>query len=157
MRKILGTFLVVMLTFSFVGAPKAHAEMSARTRAFLTIVGYGTAGGAIVGAASMAFGNSTRAVAQGASLGLYGGIIFASYILISHHNRRTGSYDDNSSPYQESNDIYGDEYNPEDGGADGSQSGSFFNRYETMNMKFGAKNKGGQLPPIKINLLKINF
>ena len=132
--------------------------MSARTRAFLTIVGYGTAGGALVGAASMAFGNSTRAVAQGASLGLYGGIIFASYILISHHNRRMGQYDDNSSPYQESNDIYGDDYNSEDGGSseEGGKNG-FFNRFETMEMKFATKNKGGNIPPLKINVFEYNF
>lgn len=160
MRKYLCTFLVLLFA-TFVKPNTAQAEIPARARAFLTIVGYGTAGGALVGAASMAFGTSTRAVAQGASLGLYGGIIFATYILVSHHNRSKGSYDDDSSPYQESSDVYGDEYNEDEGGGgedeEGAAQGGFFNRFEALHNKFETKEKGGNLPPLKINIFEYNF
>lgn len=134
--------------------------MPVKAKAFLTIVGYGTAGGALLGAASMAFGNSTRAVAQGASLGLYAGIIFGSYVLISHHNKRQGKYEDSSSPYQESRDIYGDEYDANDGGSDagGAGSGGFFDRIQTMEVKFAPSKKAAvELPPLYLNLVQYNF
>ena len=133
--------------------------MPVKAKAFLTIVGYGTAGGALLGASSMAFGNSTRAVAQGASLGLYAGILFGAYVLVSHAQGRQGSYDDKSSPYGESSDVYGDGYDSEDGGGEGEQNSrsGFFNRIELMNQKLGGNKKGGNLPPLTINLLNIAF
>jgi hypothetical protein len=150
----------LMFIFSFAFTPKAHAEMPVKARAFLTIVGYGAGSGALIGLASMAFGYSTRAVAQGASLGLYGGIIFGSYILFSHHQKRVGSYDDSDSPYQESSDIYGDEYGDGEGGdgGAGSDGGNFFTRIKTMEMKFEPKTKsGGNFPPLSVNLLQYDF
>lgn len=124
----------------------------------LTIVGYGTAGGALLGAASMAFGTSTRAVAQGASLGLYAGIIFGTYVLVSHHNKRYGSYEDANSPYQDSRDIYGDEYNSDQGGgADGDAPGGFFDRFQSMQEKFNHKASSQGVPPIYVNLLNYHF
>ncbi len=157
MKKIFSAFLI-LITMTLL-APKAQAEIPVKAKAFLTIVGYGTAGGAILGAASMAFGTSTRAVAQGASLGLYAGIIFGTYVLVSHAQGRQGSYSDDSSPYTESNDIYGDEYNSDEGGGDddGKPRQGFFNRIEAMNEKFAPKKKGGNLPPISVNLLQMEF
>lgn len=135
--------------------------MPAKARAFLTIVGYGTAGGALLGAASMAFGNSTRAVAQGASLGLYAGIIFGTYVLVSHHQRSYGKYEDKGSPYQESTDIYGEEYDSgsgEGGGQDGQQGGEgFFERMQTIQTRFKTEKKGGHMPPLYLNLFQYNF
>lgn len=158
MRKILSAFLVV-LTLTFLAPKEAKAEVPVKAKAFLTIVGYGTAGGAILGAASMAFGTSTRAVAQGASLGLYAGIIFGTYVLVSHAQARQGYYDDNSSPYKDSNDIYSDEYNSEEGGdnAEEKPRQGFFNRIEHINSQFAPKEKGGNLPPIYLNLLNLEF
>ena len=164
MRKLLCAFLV-LLTISFLRPQAASAAIPARAKAFMTIVGYGTAGGALMGAASMAFGTSTRAVAQGASIGLYAGILFASYVLISHHNRTKGSYDDDSSPYKDSTDVYGDEYEQGEGGSDDDRSNrrSFFTRFEVIGgpqdiaTKFAPKEKGGQLPPLHVNLLQYNF
>lgn len=167
MKKIICSFLVVMFTLAIVNPQKARAEIPVKAKAFLTIAGYGTAGGAILGAASMAFGTSSRAIAQGASLGLYAGILFGTYILVSHHNKRYGNYEDSSSPYGESSDIYGDEYQDnEGGGADGADpaKGGFFDRFQTMQEKFhgqafslGDKKRGSQLPPLHINLLQYNF
>ncbi len=131
-----------------------------KAKAFLTIVGYGAGSGALIGLASMAFGYSTRAVAQGTSLGLYGGIIFGSYILFSHHQKKMGNYEDSNSPYQESSDIYGDEYGDGEGGdgGEGSDGGNFFTRIKTMEMKFEPKTKsGGNFPPLSVNLLHFEF
>ena len=159
MRNIFSLFLV-LITISFLKPNEAKAELPVKARAMMTIVGYGTAGGAILGAASMAFGTNSRAIAQGASLGLYAGILFGTYVLVSHHNKRYGSYDDNSSPYKESNDIYGDDYQSDEGGGSGESSGSggFFDRFQTIQTKFNYKNeKGGNLPPIYMNLMTIQF
>jgi hypothetical protein len=158
MKKLLSLFLVVF-TVTFLAPQTARAEIPVKAKAFLTIVGYGTAGGAILGAASMAFGTSTRAVAQGASLGLYAGILFGTYVLVSHAQGRPGYYSDDSSPYRESNDIYGDEYNSEEGGGEGDENArqGFFNRIQAINQKFTPKTKGGNIPPFTINLLHLEF
>ena len=108
MRKILIMLLASVISLSALRPSEARAELPVKARAFLTMAGYGSAGGALLGVASMAFGGSTRSVAQGASLGLYAGIIFGTYVLVSHHQRTSGSYDDNSSPYQDACDVYGD-------------------------------------------------
>lgn len=141
--------------------------MPVKAKAFLTIAGYGTAGGALLGLASMAFGNSSRSVAQGASLGLYAGLIFGTYVLVSHHQKQMGGYEDSSSPYQQSNDIYGDEYRPEEGGADRddrSQRGGFFDRVQIMqehmhNQSFTFKSQKRKMviPPIHMNILEYHF
>ncbi|MES2529330.1 MAG: hypothetical protein V4598_19740 [Bdellovibrionota bacterium] len=158
MKKLFSA-LLILLTISILSPKRAEAQIPVKAKAFLTIVGYGTAGGAILGAASMAFGTSTRAVTQGASLGLYAGILFGTYVLVSHAQGRQGSYSDDSSPYKESNDVYGDEYNSENGGGEGEEKSrqGFFNRFEDMNQKFGQKAKGGNLPPITVNLLNLEF
>lgn len=77
--------LLVLLVLTFISLPtqKAHA-MSAKGKAFLIMCTYGTVGGALLGFASMAFGTNSRAIAQGASLGLYAGIGFGSYVIASH-------------------------------------------------------------------------
>jgi hypothetical protein len=159
MNKIFFSLLVSILVLLAVRPQSARAEMPAKARAFLTIVGYGTAGGALIGVASTAFGTSSRAVAQGASLGLYAGILFGTYVLVSHHNKRYGTYDDNSSPYSNSKDIYGEE----GGSGEGAGSG-FFDRHMDLNVKFqqqslshGYKKRGSTLPPLQINLLQFNF
>ena len=45
---------------------------------------YGTVGGALLGTASLAFGTSGRSIAKGASLGLYAGLLFGGYVVVSH-------------------------------------------------------------------------
>jgi hypothetical protein len=164
-NKTLSILMVTLLTFTFISPREAKAEMPVKAKAFLTIVGYGTAGGAILGAASTAFGTSARAIPQGASLGLYAGILFGTYVLVSHHNKRFGLYDDNSSPYQESSDIYSDDYQDgEDGGGGDKTKGGFFDRFETIQEKFegnafslGGPRRGTKVPPLKVNLFQYNF
>jgi hypothetical protein len=45
---------------------------------------YGVAGGALLGTASLAFGTEPRSIAKGASLGLYAGLLFGGYIVVTH-------------------------------------------------------------------------
>ncbi|MBF0363219.1 MAG: hypothetical protein HQK49_19510 [Oligoflexia bacterium] len=65
---------------------------------------YGTVGGALLGLATMAYGTKFRAVAIGASLGLYAGLIFGGYILASHYYTRQPGI---SSPYDDNSDYSG--------------------------------------------------
>jgi hypothetical protein len=166
MKKIFSCILIFLVTATLLRPQVAQAQMPVKARAFLTMAGYGAAGGALLGMATMAFGNSSRAIAQGASLGLYAGILFGTYVLVSHHQRRQGTYDDGSSPYGTSRDIYGDDYQADEGGgAGGPGRGGFFDRFEIMKehlhpQKFtfdSEKRKGGQLPPLHLNLLQYNF
>lgn len=130
------------------------------------IAGYGAGGGALLGAASMAFGTSSRAVSQGASLGLYAGIIFGTFVLVSHHQKRLGTYEDSSSPYQDSSDIYGDEYQDDEGGSsnnDESNRDGFFDRFKVIQEKFYGeafslgKKRGNSIPPLQVNIFQYNF
>ena len=161
MRKTFAIFLVLLFAITFLRPQEVRAEMPAKAKAMVTIIGYGTAGGAILGAASMAFGTSSRAIAQGASLGLYAGILFGGYVLLAHHQKKMGSYDDDSSPYKESSDIYGDEYQDDQGGSsegEPSNSNGFFDRHQIIQNKFNHLNaKGSQLPPLYINLVNYHF
>lgn len=168
MRKIFSLFLALFITLAVVNPQTARAELPVKAKAFLTIAGYGTAGGALLGLASMAFGNSSRSVAQGASIGLYAGLLFGTYVLISHHQKQMGSYDDDSSPYQNSTDVYGDEYNAEEGGDsqpdDRSKRGGFFDRFQVMqehmynqSFTFDSQKKKNGLPPIQMNVIQYNF
>jgi hypothetical protein len=163
--KLLITFSI-FLSLTFVLKPiEARAELPPKAKAFLTMAGYGAGGGALLGAASMAFGSSVRAIPQGASLGLYAGILFGTYVLVSHHNKRFGSYDDNSSPYQESSDIYGDGYQDEEGGSSEGDSGGggFFDRFRVIQEKFYGdafslgKKRRGAMPPVSVNVFQYNF
>lgn len=160
MKKFFSFAVIICLSLSIITPQRAQAEIPAKARAFLTIAGYGTAGGALLGAASLAFGTSTRAIAQGASLGLYAGLIFGTYVLVSHHQKsRYGRYDDDYSPYRRSNELYNDkEYDSSFGGSDSSSSGGggFFDRHQVIQTKFN-KEKGGSLPPIYLNILNLNF
>ncbi len=89
--------------------PKAQAEMDARVKTIALMPGYGAASGALLGIATLAFDGPTKNIAKGASLGLYAGILFGSYIVISYQMRK-------SKP-SASQDYYEDE-STYDGGGD---------------------------------------
>ena len=158
MKKFITAILTFVIFSTLLPIRQAKAEIPVKARAFMMVTAYGAAGGALLGAASLAFGTNGRAVAQGASLGLYAGILFGTYVLVSHHHRRQGTYDDNSSPYRSSSDIYGDGYQSDEGGSssgEDSQSG-FFDRIQSMNIKFGDK-KGARVPPLYMNIFQYHF
>lgn len=154
-----------MICFGLVfPANKAHA-LDPKVKAFLVVCGYGTVGGALLGFASLAFGTSSRAVAQGASLGLYAGIIFGTYVLTSYPGQggaQPEPYPENYPP-----DPYAPGGYPPPGGGFGApppeEGGGFFGnprRVDEINREliqnFGLK-KGSNMPPIYLNLLKVNF
>ncbi len=158
MKKRLSLLLACCLITTMALTPsRAHAAMPPKVKAFLMVSGYGAGSGALLGLASMAFGTSSRAVAQGASLGLYAGILFGTYVLVSHHQRQ-GSYDDRSSPYKDDADEgdYGDE-----GG------GGFFDSsipatrgpdlFASADYRGFETKKGGQLPPLQVTLFSAAF
>jgi len=139
--------------------------MDPKAKAFLTVSAYGAAGGALLGLASMAFGTSSRAVAQGASLGLYAGILFGTYVIVSHHQRNNrGSYE-STTPYDR-NDGYDGDYG-EDSKGDSSGGGFFDSSYRAIKLQTTLAQaseyrsletkKGGQLPPLTMNLVTISF
>lgn len=113
-KKILLSVLVLFSLVSFT-IQKAQA-MDPKAKAFLVLSTYGAAGGGLLGLASMAFGEESIAIARGASLGLYAGMIFSGYVLLSHKYRKkpgeekleTNQYQDPYTPYTEeqSNEGY---------------------------------------------------
>ena len=171
-KSILILTLTILITFSH--SHSAKAQMDGRVKALGTMALYGTVGGALLGTASMAFGAGSRAIAQGASLGLYAGIIFGSYIVISHSmskkkyespdpQQRPDNYypDDSTSPYQDAGASNGAE-------SSGS-SWTSYNRVVEMNdlsLDFGlkmksldklSKRKGSLRPPFYMNFLNFQF
>ncbi len=156
--------LAFLMVFTLALPGNARAEIPPKARAFMMVTAYGAGGGALLGLASMAFGTSSRAIAQGASLGLYAGLLFGTYVLVSHHNRRQGQYDDRASPYRDGGDEYedyGDEPDAEAGGErfDSSVRGlapnglhASVNAYRVFETK-----KGSNLPPLQMTLVSWNF
>ena len=67
---------------------QAQSRSNAKAKALGSMAMYGTIGGALLGTASLAFGTTARTIAQGASLGLYAGLIFGSYVVLSHRFQR---------------------------------------------------------------------
>ncbi|MBL6989401.1 MAG: hypothetical protein ISR65_06470 [Bacteriovoracaceae bacterium] len=62
----------------------AHA-LSPKGKAILTMAVYGTVGGALLGTSMfLAIGGTSRSIFQGASLGLYAGLLFGAYVVGSH-------------------------------------------------------------------------
>ena len=87
MRNIKTYIVSILLLCSTLSASSALA-LDGKTKALGAMALYGTAGGALLGTASMAFGTSERSIAVGASLGLYAGLIFGSYIVLTHAAKR---------------------------------------------------------------------
>lgn len=78
---------VIVLGISLTNLKDAKA-MDPRAEVMLSVTGYGIAAGTLLGIASLAFDTEVRAIAVGASLGLYAGILFGSYIVLSHHYKK---------------------------------------------------------------------
>lgn len=85
----MGRFWIIrtatILLALFLALPCPAQGIPPKAKVILTMAGYGAVGGALLGVASLAFDAKARAVAQGASLGLYAGFLFGGYIVISHH------------------------------------------------------------------------
>ena len=92
---------VLVLLSAFLLATPVRA-LDPKVKIMGTMAIYGTAGGALLGLATLAFDGEGRNVAKGASLGLYAGLLFGSYVIISHIAKRN-----NWGGAETSNDYYG--------------------------------------------------
>ncbi|MFA6239244.1 MAG: hypothetical protein WC635_18030 [Bacteriovorax sp.] len=105
MKKLLLTF---MLTITLLFSSSAFA-IDPKLKILGSMAGYGVVGGALLGAATMAFGTSARSIARGASIGLYSGLIFGGYVILSYEMKKRGYneqpredyYPDSRSPYED--------------------------------------------------------
>lgn len=99
------TIIIKAIIFSLIlgVSTPSYSEVDPKITALGTMAVYGTVGGFLLGVASLAFGTSGRAVAQGSSLGLYAGLLFGGYVVGSHAmgKRRKGME-------QEGEDYYPD-------------------------------------------------
>lgn len=80
--------LLVVICLCSVFSGNLYAEVNPKLKALGLMATYGTVGGSLLGLASLAFGAEGRSVAKGASLGLYSGIIFGAYVVVSHQVKR---------------------------------------------------------------------
>lgn len=121
MQRLLTVLFVIVFSFTFV--KPVQAEVDPRLKAVGLMAVYGTVGGALLGTASLAFGSGGRSVAKGASLGLYAGLLFGSYVVLSHVAKKKGwsfssdnFYEDPApTPYTPEEDTgtpYEEEYTP---------------------------------------------
>lgn len=123
------SFALICSLISF--APcKAYGELDPRLKALGTMALYGTVGGVLLGTASLAFGTSGRSVAKGASLGLYAGLVFGSYVVITHAMKKRGQ---GQAPVPDQ-DYYPNSGGPyENDGAGGAAGGGVFGkRFESV-------------------------
>lgn len=115
-RKIIGLIFVLLLgTFPI---EESHAEMDPKMKALASMALYGTIGGILLGTASLAFGTEPRSIAKGASLGLYAGLLFGGYVVVSHVMKKSRDSqpppldhypDDAETPYSDDGEgEYGD-------------------------------------------------
>ncbi len=100
-KNILRTIIFVVLTVSFIAVKPQVTQAKSfppEAKMMLTMSAYGAAGGALLGFATMAFGTEPISIARGASLGLYAGILFGTYVIASRYYRKHSYY---SAPVQD--------------------------------------------------------
>ena len=120
--------IVILFTLTLIG-PRAWA-LNPKVRAIGLNAVYGSVGGALLGVSSLALGAKGRVVAKGASLGLYFGLAFGAYVVMTHHGQQ---YLDEGSNYVPENNLY------EEGG------GGWFRQGGDVN---GANNYGHPLEAV---------
>lgn len=159
-KALLSSFLVLSLFF---GASKPAYAVDPRLKALGTVALYGTVGGALLGVASLAFGASGRAVAKGASLGLYAGLLFGGYIVYSHY-LRTRKQQADGGVYPEDAESPYNEYEGEGEYGEAEEPAQRWNPnlfHQKLFDKGLERIKGGQVSPIEapvqFQLIKIEF
>lgn len=114
----------IIFIFSLLAIRPVSAQLDPRVKALGTMALYGTVGGALLGTAALAFDAEGRAVAKGASLGLYAGLLFGGYVVASHAYRKYKSehptpkdnyYPGVNSPYEQGEAAGGYQETPEEG------------------------------------------
>ncbi len=147
MKKLSSLFIALTLLGPLVYSQPAKA-MSPKTKAFMFLTLQGAGAGALLGAASIPlFDTDSKAIFQGASLGLYAGILFGGYVLWSHGAR-------NSSNYGQQDDYY------DDGNGYGSgEDDGYFDEEQTQrsSLDFYDTKKGSYSAPFYMNLVHYTF
>ncbi|MBT3983126.1 MAG: hypothetical protein HOE90_17365 [Bacteriovoracaceae bacterium] len=163
-------FCMCVLTIIFIqviSVPKAHA-IPQKATALLTMCAYGTVGGALLGVASLAFGAKPIAVAQGASIGLWAGLAFGSFVILSHHYDFSKADDPKEDPYYDGPEYEGGSSPYEGAGAvevDTYGGGELHNSFDWSHIaskKIGKSldftlDNGRVSMPIYINLINLSF
>lgn len=110
MKKLI---ISIGLCFTLLFSSSAFA-LDPKLKILGTMAGYGVVGGALLGTASLAFGTGPRSIAKGASLGLYAGLLFGGYVILSYEMKKRGYgneqqredyYPDTKSPYEDQSSM----------------------------------------------------
>jgi len=161
--------IFLVLTVSFTLSSSVYADMDPKVKALGTMAAYGTIGGALLGTATLAFGTGGRSIAKGASLGLYAGLIFGSFVVVTHAMKKNRYRQS-----QEEDDYYPETqespYENQDNGSGDDSGGGFglFNRvqsHEQMRREAMSEDRlrGPQVQKMKnrpvyyLNLLHLEF
>lgn len=115
---------LICICFSLSSLVTPAYAVNPKARVMFSTGAYGLIGGALLGASTLAFGTSGRAVAQGASIGLWVGMLFGGYVILSHSMaKRKGQSTDvpygGEDPYA---DPYADPYGSGSMNPDGAQA-----------------------------------
>lgn len=141
--KIISLFSLILC---FCYSANSKGALPPKVKVLLVTSTYGTVAGALLGTASLAFKAKGRAVAQGASLGLYAGIIFGTYVVVSHGQK-------NSPTYQQA-PAGGDQIYPEDSPYSTDYYGTgIFDHHKDLTLS----QKKGHDVPFFINIANISF
>jgi hypothetical protein len=110
-------FKILFFILTFIGmtsySPRAEA-LDSKVKAVLTMAAYGTVGGGLLGAASLAFDTGGRAPFIGLSVGLYVGLLFGTFIVVSHKMKK----------YKDENPVPKENYYPDSDGQSPYEGGS---------------------------------
>ncbi len=113
MKSLFMVFLIVVMS-AFTNLQKTYA-MDPKMKVMLESSGYGAAGGALLGTATLAFDGEARNIFKGASLGLYAGILFGAYVLTSYEMKKRGWGEEET-----------EEYYPDEGPYENQPQGHYF-------------------------------
>ncbi len=124
-NKNLKVLIFIMAFISLTSYSPKVLAIDSKVKAVLTMAVYGTVGGGLLGAASLAFDTGGRSPFIGMSVGLYIGLIFGSFIVVSHKMKA----------YNAENPTPKDNYYPDSDGQspyEGDSGGSWFGSDEEL-------------------------
>ena len=166
MKEKIKGFICCVVLFASLTNIEASAAIDPKAKILGVMAGYGTCSGILLGAASMAFKSNGRAIFQGASIGLWAGLLFGGYVVVSHQLKQNSSLNykqQEGEYYPEDDSTYGDD----DSGASEYESGANerwrYRNFEMIDLRLqidplDRKTKNAkQIPVFYMNLLTISF
>ena len=155
LRRIVRIFFLGVL-LSLMSENSQAQVVDPRIKVISVITVYSIIGGTLLGLAAINFGAKKRSPFIGASLGLYSGVLFGSYLVIGHmyntYKRDNQVPDDNN--YYDTNSLY------EDTGSGGSNMSDIYEYQRSLNSHskiFWRKKYEKNFPSVYINFIKIQF